>query len=360
MNWNNTGNFIEGCYKQDLFVFRDKVASFDLDGTLIKVKSGSKFPQDENDWILFSDTVEQKLQDLYKKKYCLIIISNQAGISKGKQDKDAWKNKLEQICNKINLPVKVYASIGTDHYRKPYKTFWNVITNGINLHKDSFYCGDACGRKNDHSDTDYKFALNCGINFCTPEFFFDNKKNNESYNVTYNVDLNHIKTLKFNNPDIMHTKNEMIIIVGFPGSGKTTFVNKYLVPLGYKRINMDTLKTKIKCIKECERQIDLGHSVVIDNTNPDPVTRKLYIDIAKKQKKCNIKCIEFTTNMNTAYHSTHYRCYKSNGLTKSIPMLVYHKYKKIYEEPQKKEGFDEIIKIDFCPPDDADFYNYYY
>ena len=40
----------------------------------------------------------------------------------------------------------------------------------------SFYCGDAAGRKDakhkDFSDSDYKFALNAGLPFKTPENLF--------------------------------------------------------------------------------------------------------------------------------------------------------------------------------------------
>jgi len=35
----------------------------------------------------------------------------------------------------------------------------------------------------------------------------------------------------------------MIILVGMPGSGKSTFANRVLLPLGYQWINRDTLKT---------------------------------------------------------------------------------------------------------------------
>ena len=45
--------------------------------------------------------------------------------------------------------------------------------------KESFYCGDAAGRKkskarlrNDFSSSDYLFAYNIGIKFYTPETLF--------------------------------------------------------------------------------------------------------------------------------------------------------------------------------------------
>lgn len=363
MNWFNNNKYIDGLfnYKKDLFTYKEKVACFDLDGTLIKVKSKSKFPKDENDWEFYNDTVIKKLTEYYKKDYCLIIISNQGGIAKGRQDELQWKKKLEQICNKIKLPIKIFASKDNDIYRKPYMTLWNLIKNEIKskvIDKESFYCGDACGRPGDHSDTDYKFALNSGIKFLTPETFFDGEEPS-GIMVTYNVDFDKLKNTINTLTKIVFNKKEIIIMIGVPGSGKSTFVDKILIPLGYKRINMDTLKTKIKCIKECTNQVELGNSIVIDNTNPDSVTRKNYIDIAVN-KGYNVKCIEMNCDAAVGYHNSHYRSYKSNGLTKAIPMLVYHKYKKIYEAPDKKEKINEIININFIPPADSEYYKYFY
>lgn len=44
----------------------------------------------------------------------------------------------------------------------------------------------------------------------------------------------------------------------------------------------DTLKTKEKCLKVAEEAIVAKKSCVIDNTNPAPEDRKIYIDLAKK------------------------------------------------------------------------------
>ena len=38
--------------------------------------------------------------------------------------------------------------------------------------KDSFYCGDAAGRKSDFSDTDKLFANSVGLKFLLPEEYF--------------------------------------------------------------------------------------------------------------------------------------------------------------------------------------------
>ncbi len=58
----------------------------------------------------------------------------------------------------------------------------------------------------------------------------------------------------------------MVICVGSPGSGKSTFVNTFFAD--YVRINNDDLKTKEKCMKACEQNLKEKKSVIVDNTNP--------------------------------------------------------------------------------------------
>ena len=42
---------------------------------------------------------------------------------------------------------------------------------------------------------------------------------------------------------------EMVIMVGCPASGKSTFRKRYLEPHGYVAVNRDTMGTMQKCIK---------------------------------------------------------------------------------------------------------------
>ena len=58
----------------------------------------------------------------------------------------------------------------------------------------------------------------------------------------------------------------VIILIGIPASGKSTFCNEYFPE--FVRINLDTLKTRNKERLLIESCFADGKSFVVDNTNP--------------------------------------------------------------------------------------------
>lgn len=345
MEWIHDDNvYLVGQCKKSLT--NNKFACFDLDDTLIKTKSGKKFPIDGDDWKFTYQTVPEKLKSLRENKYNIVIITNQAGLLKNtsKDGIEWWKLKIEKIVTALNIPVAIYVAVAKDYHRKPYPTFWKMVTDKkeVNFEK-SFYCGDACGRKNDFSDTDLKFALNCGITFKLPENVFDGKKLNIPA-VEYPIDFSELKPeTPFTFTPVAH---EMIILVGMMGSGKSTFVQKYLTLPNYVVINRDTFTTMKRCISECARSMGHAKSVVIDNTNPSVEARQNFITIAKTYQY-TIRCIKFQIPLQLAKHNTCYRHYMSSGEISTIPDVAYNVYNKKYKEPTLDEGFSEIINIEF-------------
>ena len=332
-----------------------KYACFDLDDTLITTKSGKKFPEDGDDWKFLYKEVPNKIKKLYDDKYNIVIITNQAGLNKKTDGTEWWKNKIENIVKELDIPITIYASLVHSHYRKPYPTFWKMLIGDktVNITK-SFYCGDACGRKNDFSDTDLKFASNCGLQFMLPEHLF-NKAENKYPAITYPVNFEDIPTgadYKF-----VPSNNEMIIMVGMPGSGKSTFVQKYIVQNNYCVINRDTFGTMKKCITECTYKMHEHKSIVIDNTNPSIDARKSFIDLAKRFNY-TCRCIIIDTEIGVAKHNACYRNYVSNGEIGHIPDIVYNIYKKKYEPPTNGEGFTKIETVKFSLDKNVDMEKY--
>ena len=59
---------------------------------------------------------------------------------------------------------------------------------------------------------------------------------------------------------------DVILFVGSPASGKSTFYRNHLLPIGYSRINQDTLKTRDKCVAEATLLLQENSPVVIGST----------------------------------------------------------------------------------------------
>ncbi|MBQ2753943.1 MAG: AAA family ATPase [Clostridia bacterium] len=74
----------------------------------------------------------------------------------------------------------------------------------------------------------------------------------------------------------------IIIMIGIQGSGKSTFCNKFLE--NYKRINLDTLKTRHREQTEIDECFKADESFVVDNTNPTKEERARYISQAKTEE----------------------------------------------------------------------------
>ena len=333
MKWNKTNEYYEASTPN--FKMNKKIASFDLDGTLVVPKSNKKFSVDSNDWKWIFNNVPDKIKELDKSGYSIVIISNQAGIEKGKQSGDEWIKKLEDIVKGLNVEMKVFCSTGKNKYRKPIPFIWEEFFRK-DFDSDSFYCGDAAGRKGDFSDTDYKFALNLGLKFYLPENLFLGKAvEPPEINYCFNFkDKNLRKKIKFNF-DFNSKDKEIIIMNGFPGSGKSYVSNYLKEKYGYEIINQDTLKTKAKCKKEAEKFMKNKTCLIIDATNPSKETRKEWIDLAK---------------------SNVYRSFTKN--IEQIPDIGFNIYKSKYQKPDISEGIEEILEVEQTYPDNDKYFIY--
>jgi len=354
--WNNDC-YIKGITKN--FRYTSKIAGFDLDSTLIEPKKGGFKYKDENDWKFMFDNVPHILEKLSKSGYCIIIITNQAGMEKKNDVKeDVWMKKINYVVASLNIDICIFCSKGHDKYRKPIPTFFNMIENDmieydIKINKTkSFYCGDACGRKNDHSDTDFKFAINCKLNFITPEKLFLGHNNNPpKFTYTREPYTNTNKEYNF-----IPNEKELIIMVGYPASGKS-HTSKLIQNNAYVVINRDTLKTQDKCITKCDEAMKNNLSIVIDNTNPDKESRSKYIELAKKYNY-KTRALIMTTSLELSKHNNGYRSYITE--TPFIPNIVYNIYSKKYQEPTINEGFDKIEKIEPSLPLDINYLYFFY
>lgn len=345
--------------------------SFDLDSTLIENKSGKVKSISINDWQFICNNIDDIIHNYITKTYDssklgICIFSNQKNILDDKAYLSLFKKKLEAVIESLNKnhPLKFIAFVSTDsgYYRKPSTGMFELMKKDYfpKLEK-SLYVGDAAGRKSnykgkkDFADTDLKFALNCGIDFMVPENFFNLIPN---YKFKHSLKPYVFKQLGEQEKDKYSFLNKdcFIIMVGYPGSGKSTFFKTYLEQYGFIRVNNDTTGNENKSLKLLEDKISENNKrFVIDNTNPSIGKRRIFINIAKNNNLPCI-CILFNITRDMVLHLNNQRKILSdlkeedNSIqisSKPVPTIAVNMFKSAYEEPKLNEGFESIVKVDF-------------
>ncbi|GIC88424.1 putative DNA 3'-phosphatase Tpp1 [Aspergillus udagawae] len=376
------GKYTTGPGEQPARREKAKVAAFDLDSTLVVTASGNTFPRDSADWKWFSPNVPTRLRELNANgqvacqlttvikltathRYHVVIMSNQKRISLQKDLKGGradsksltnFKERVTGVMRQIDIPISVYAATADDENRKPRTGMWREFVEdydldvfGVDL-SASFYVGDAAGRPRDHSMVDRGFAMNVGIPFKTPEEFFLNQAAQD-----IQEPFNPSSYLKPDTEDgvpvpfARQSPRELVIFCGSPGAGKSTFYWNYLEPLGYERVNQDTLKTRQKCIKVAKEFLAAGSSVVVDNTNADPNTRAEWVRVAK-EFNVPIRCVHFTSPPDLCKHNNAVRAANRSLNPESrapLPGIAFGDFLKRFKEPTMEEGFSDIVRVDF-------------
>ena len=151
---------------------------------------------------------------------------------------------------------------------------------------------------------------------------------------------------------------EIVIIMGFPASGKSTTVQQF-VDRGYNRLNRDTTGGTIEEIASKTDSLLLRDPkpVVIDNLYPSAKSRASLIAVAKKHK-IPIRCYVMETTLEDAQLNACLRMIRKYGSIpedfktikndpNTFPPAVIYKYRKEFQQPTVKEGLSQVIMVPF-------------
>jgi bifunctional polynucleotide phosphatase/kinase len=129
-------------------------------------------------------------------------------------------------------------------------------------------------------------------------------------------------------------KQELILFMGSPGSGKSTFYHNYLQ--SYVRVSQDQLGTAAKCIKACQAALAEKKSVVIDNLNQTKEQRSRYIPLAQAAG-VPIRLFFFDTPKDKCMHNNSQRATNTHRQhhSKKVSSVIIHTFFKNHEPASK-------------------------
>ena len=294
-------------YISDEIKSTGNIASFDLDWTLARTFQGT-WPKNPEDIEILPNRITT-LKNLRVKGYTIVIFTNQKSTTDNKVNFN-----FQRVNNFINMipdiPIILMMATGDDIYRKPNIGMYQILEKMVPPIQTAFYCGDAAGRPQDFSDSEIMFAKNNGIKFYTPEQIFPS--------------LERLKPLPQGavNDISLPPGRVMVLFVGMPGSGKTTYYQTKLEPLNYIHVNQDILGSKAKVLRVTRDTMGQGLNVCIDCTNPGQNRRQEFYDLAARNSY-NIVVIHFVKD-GRGWNKLR---------PKPVPTIAYSMYYKYLVEP---------------------------
>lgn len=278
----------------------------------------------------------------------IVLFSNQYGINS--LMRAALTGAIGRLESAIGERVRVFVAPAYDRARKPFTGMYRAL---VRHHMEDtprvdvpaiVYCGDAAGRSADFSDSDRKFAYNCGMDFVTPEVLFGIRKFGDDaeryqyvgFNPTGYLDRLALAPAV---PPLGPRDMGMVILVGPPGCGKSTYCKRHLS--GYHVVSRDELGTVDRCRTAAMVGLLGAGRVVIDATNPSANARREFLRIAATSR-VPAYCVLFVTPIDLAQHLAGVRCYFGG---RHIPAVAYRRYESAFDRPVVEEGFAEVLTV---------------
>ncbi len=347
-----------------------KLCLFDLDGTLIETQSGKTFPQNQFDWKWKFSEIPRLLKEKCKKEDFVCVISNQKGLIKKEEKREAFIKKIQDIHEKLEkegIQMNWFISLEDDYYRKPLTGSFHLIKNefkkrNMKISKSgSFFCGDACGRSKDFSSSDLFYAHNCGLTFYTPEHYFMN----EEMPLLQLPKRPYLDCVEKELPKIKVSNLFFVMIVGAPASGKSYLAEKMQEKYGGVILESDKIKTHEKMLKKIEEALSNIKSVFIVGTYPKREIREMFLKKVKDiSKEITTYGIQTKTSKDMMNHFNAFRVEISENKIMKIPEVAYRVYQKDKSDLSTSEGFHSICDYEPCIHFDQkrteEIFKYYY
>ena len=302
---------------------RDKVAAFDVDGTLFVWKTMG-YPSQLNHYELWASTVPGKMRELYDEGFKLLLVTNQGSIQTAHNGKKATliKTVIDWLAHLVDRPIHVVMSTISPKskvllkktpkksFHKPSGKMWDVAIANHNKREPfdistSFFVGDSADPTDEQGGVDFRFAQAVSdshskngstLKFFTPTQYFgpsDDERRKRLEKLKKSTGQPPVEALAARSALLGGYLKEPLVLIlcGVQGSGKSTFSRLLLegndnrwVHLSQDTINNGKPGKREKVEEETRIALNQGKSVVVDRMHLDKEQRDYFIGIANDAK----------------------------------------------------------------------------
>ena len=131
---------------------------------------------------------------------------------------------------------------------------------------------------------------------------------------------------------------EAVVMVGYPGAGKTTIARGVFEAAGYWRVDGDMYGTVAKMLKRADEGLSSGClSVVFDSTGGSLTRRAAFVGWARAVG-LPVRAVWVATPLEESLR-------RNAGRVTAVPPIALYAYRKHFDEPTVAEGFEEIVRL---------------